>query len=171
MGDTIRPFPAKLILYYMINFSGEHLCRLDDKGRLKIPSAMLKQLPEEDKGSFYINRGFERCLILYPKSGWLNIVAEINKLNSFQEKTRKFKRHFYRGSTELIIDSSDRILLPKQLLVWANLEKDITILGLSNYIEIWDTKAINEFFDEDSSEYSDLGEQVMGKANNDTKGN
>ena len=155
----------------MISFNGEYECRLDDKGRVKIPSGLLKQLPSEAKENFFVNRGFEHCLILYPKSEWQNIIAEINKLNSFNEKTRKFRRYFYRGATELTLDSSDRILLPKQLFEWANIDKDITLFAHTNMVEIWDSNTYKTLLDDDPINYSELGEQVMGNINKNAEGN
>src|SRR5665647_3046300 len=108
----------------MLNFLGEYDCRLDDKGRIKMPAALIKQLPADAQDKYVLNRGFEQHLILYPKSEWLIITEEINKLNAYERKVREFKRFFYRGATELSIDSSSRLLLPKSLLEWAKIDKD-----------------------------------------------
>jgi MraZ protein len=95
------------------NFFGEYECKLDEKGRLKLPSAILNQLGESSSHDFVANRGFEKCLYLFPKTVWTSKLSEIQGLNEYLPEVRQFKRIFYRGSTELIPDKTDRILLPK----------------------------------------------------------
>ena len=100
----------------MSGFLGEHICKLDAKGRMKVPAALKKQFSPENKGRFVINRGFENCLTLYPFDQWQKVSARVNKLNTFKKKHRDFKRYFNRGATEIILDSSERLLLPKRLV-------------------------------------------------------
>jgi MraZ protein len=135
----------------MAVFLGEFPCAVDNKSRLRIPSGLLKQLLPADAGKFIINRGFEKCLVLYPLSEWERIFARINKLNTFKKENREFKRTFLRGATELVLDSAERMLLPKQLMEYADI-KD----------EVWNPKHYDELMSGDSDKYSDLAERVMG---------
>ena len=84
----------------MTNFFGEYECKLDEKGRLKLPSAILNQLGESTSRDFVANRGFERCLYLFPKTVWNTKLAEVQGLNEYLPEVRQFKRYFYRGATE-----------------------------------------------------------------------
>ncbi len=146
----------------MSQLFGEHDCKLDAKSRMRIPSPLLKQLGEEGPHSFVLNRGLEKCLILYPKGIWDKTVEEINKLNPFVEANRKFSRFFYRGATKLITDSADRILVPKRLAEYAGIKKEVIVIGLNNRIEIWAAEKYDDLMDEDAEEFSDLAQQVMG---------
>ena len=74
----------------MMGFLGEFEATLDTKGRFLLPVGFKKQLPEEDNARFVINRGFEKCLSLYPMNSWEPIFDEISKLNDFDPKVREW---------------------------------------------------------------------------------
>lgn len=146
-------------------FLGEFECKIDVKGRLKFPSMLKRQLLPGAQGRFVVNRGFENCLVLYPFNEWEVISAEINKLNLYVKKNRDFIRYFYRGATELELDSNDRILLPKSLLEYATVDKDLVLFAYSNRIEIWNKKAYKGLLDDEPKDFADLAEDVMGRVN------
>ena len=77
------------------NFIGEFECKLDAKGRLMLPSNLRKQLDPSAQERFVMNRGFEKCLVLYPKNDWEYISAEVNKLNQYVKKNREFRRSLF----------------------------------------------------------------------------
>lgn len=146
----------------MIGFLGEYEVTLDSKGRFLLPAGLKKQLPEGDAASFVINRGFEKCLTLYPTSSWEPIFSKISKLNDFDPKVREFRRWFLNGATQTDLDSAGRMLIPKNLLEHAGLEKDVVLVSAVNKVEIWDKKKYQEFFDSYSPEsFSDVAAQVM----------
>ena len=99
----------------MIGFLGEYEATLDAKGRFLLPAGFKKQLPEEGATHFIINRGFEKCLTLYPQQSWDPIFSEISKLNDFDPKVREFRRYFLNGAIQLELDSAGRLLVPKNL--------------------------------------------------------
>ena len=99
----------------MIGFLGEYEATIDTKGRFLLPAGLKKQLPGDDDAEFVINRGFEKCLTLYPSKNWKPIFTEISKLNDFDPKVREFRRYFLNGATTLELDSAGRLLLPPNL--------------------------------------------------------
>ena len=146
----------------MIGFLGEYEATLDAKGRFLLPAGFKKQLPEEGGGSFVINRGFEKCLTLYPLQSWDPIFSKISKLNDFDPKVREFRRYFLNGATHLELDSAGRLLLPKNLSEHASLEKDIVLVSAIHKIEIWDKRKYTQFFDTFTPQsFSDLANEVM----------
>ena len=152
----------------MTNFLGEYYCKLDTKGRVMMPASLKKQVPDASEGKFVINRGFEKCLVLYTKEEWDKITAEINKLNQYVRKNREFIRYFYRGATELQFDSSSRLLLPKMLLTYAGIEKEAVLFANANKIEVWDAETYDNLINNEPEYFSELAEQVMGDLGNDT---
>lgn len=150
----------------MTNFIGEFECKLDVKGRLMLPSGLRKQLDPSAQEQFVLNRGFEKCLVLYPKNDWEYISAEVNKLNQYVKKNREFIRYFYRGATELGLDTTGRILLPKRLLGYAGVEKEVVLFAYSNRIEVWDSATYNNLLTDEPDEFADLAEEVMGGSKN-----
>lgn len=147
-------------------FIGEFACTLDLKGRVMLPSALQKQIPVKAKNRFVINRGFEKCLVLYPRNEWDIISAEVNKLNLYIKDNRDFARYFFRGATELEADKSNRILMPKSLCDYAAINKDIILFGYANRIEVWSEKLYRKQMDEEPRDFVKLAELVMGKLTN-----
>ena len=70
----------------MIGFLGEYEATLDSKGRFLLPAGFKKQLPEEGPTQFVVNRGFEKCLSLYPIKSWEPIFTRISQLNDLNPK-------------------------------------------------------------------------------------
>jgi MraZ protein len=146
----------------MIGFLGEYEATVDAKGRFLLPAAIKKKLPEDSPGQFVINRGFEKCLTLYPVNNWQPIFEGISKLNDFDPKVREFRRYFFNGATELELDSAGRLLIPPNLREHASIGKDIVLVGSMQKIEIWDQKKYKEFFDSMTPQaFSQLAKDVI----------
>lgn len=141
---------------------GEYECKIDAKGRMRMPSMLIKQLASEGELTFVINRGIEPCLTLYPKDVWDKIVKKVNGLNTYIKKNRDFIRYFYRGATELALDSSDRVLLPKRLTEYAGIEKEVILFAVNDRIEIWSANKFDNLIEEEPTDFSTLAEDVMG---------
>ncbi len=148
----------------MTGFLGEFESTLDPKGRFLLPAGLKKQLPEGENTRFVINRGFEKCLSLYPKQTWDPLFSKMQSLNDFNPKVREFRRYFLNGAMEVELDSAGRLLLPPNLKEYANLEKDIVLASAIDKIEIWSVGNYKKFFESYSpDDFSSLAEQVMVK--------
>jgi len=147
----------------MVQLLGEYDCKIDAKGRLRMPSALLKQLGELESYKFVVNRGFEKCLMLYPEEVWTKITKEIDQLNIYDEKNRQFVRYFYRGATPILTDAAERILFPKRLLAYAGLTKEIVLFAYKDRVEVWDSEAYEEQINSEPSDFTVLAQQVMAK--------
>lgn len=146
----------------MTGFIGEFDCKLDAKGRLVLPSGMKKQLDPAAQERFVLNRGFEGCLVLYPSNEWEKITGELSKLNLFVAKNRKFYRQFHNGATVVQLDGSGRLLLPKTLKAFAEVDKDAVLFAYANRIEIWAKNKYEQVMAQDEDEFAQLAEDVMG---------
>lgn len=144
---------------------GEYECKIDPKGRLRMPTDLVSQLGEGQSHAFVVNRGFEKCLMLYPEPVWEKITNEINQLNLYNKKNRDFVRYFYRGAQKLEMDSADRILITKRLLEYAGVDKDVILSAYNDRIEIWAKDQYDLLLDEEPDDFSDLAEDVLGKIN------
>ena len=148
----------------MTGFLGEYEATLDAKGRFLLPAGFKKQVPEEESGRFIINRGFEKCLALYPLKNWEPLFAEISELNDFDPKVREFRRYFLNGATIVEPDTAGRLLIPPNLKIHADLQKDIVLVAAVNKIEIWDSNKYKQLFDSFSPDaFSNLASEVMVK--------
>jgi MraZ protein len=146
----------------MNNFLGEFECRLDSKSRISLPAGLHRQLPPEAKEHFVINRGFEKHLTLYHITQWEIISTEINRLNLYVKKNRQFARYFFRGASELKLDSNNRLLLPKRLLDYADIQEKIVLFAYSNRIEVWAEELYNELIEDEPEDFAYLAEEIMG---------
>ncbi len=149
----------------MANLFGEYVCKLDVKGRFMLPAGLKKQLSEADQERFVINRGFEKNLTLYPDSEWQKITREINSLNLYNKKNREFVRYFYRGASELNCDSANRLLLPKTLIDYAAIDKEVILFAYGNRIEVWSKELYENTMSIEPEDFSNLAEEVMGRIN------
>ena len=148
----------------MIGFLGEYEVTLDAKGRFLLPAALKKQLAGEAASQFIVNRGIEQCLTLYPLETWEPLFMELSKLNDFDPQVRQFRRSFLNGATQVELDTAGRILLPKPLMEYAGLAKDLLLVSAINKIEIWDSSKYKQLFESVSPEgYSQLANTVMNK--------
>jgi len=150
------------------NFVGEYKCKLDAKGRLRIPSDLKAQMSPEADGKFVINRGIGGCLEMYPSNYWKVVRAQLTrKLNKFNPKHLAFMRQFMAGAKEMALDSADRVNFPKHLLDMMGLKGEVYLVAsLSNTIEVWAAdkwEAQIENFD--PQDYEGLAGDVMGDIN------
>ena len=142
---------------------GEYECKLDAKGRMRLPTGLINQLGEGQSHTLVINRGFEKCLVLYPEDVWKKISGEIDALNIYNKKNRDFARYFYRGAQELTMDSADRILLPKRLMEYAGIENDVILSAYNGRIEVWSKDEYDRMMEDEPIDFSDLANDVLGK--------
>ena len=141
---------------------GEFECKIDAKGRMRLPTSLIKQLGVESTHEFVINRGVEKCLMMYPKNVWAVLSAKVKRLNQYVKKNREFVRYFYKGASELVPDSSDRVLLSKRLLEYAGIEKEAILFAIDDRIEVWAKEKYDNLMDAEPENFSDLAEEVMG---------
>lgn len=146
----------------MSQFLGEYDCKIDAKGRFILPAGLKKQVPEKADGTFVLNRGFERCLVLYPKNEWDSITAEINQLNPYVKKNRDFIRYFFRGAMEMSLDGNGRLLLPKRLQEYTGIKKEIVLFAHTNKIEVWAKEEYDSLLSDEPDDFAELAETVMG---------
>ena len=147
----------------MINIIGTYECKADAKGRVMFPAALKKQLQKVIGDSFVIKRSvFNQCLEIHPMNEWNEVVRQVNKLNRFVKKNNDFIRSYMAGLKVVEVDSSGRFLIPKDLLVFAGLEKEIVLSSSVNMIEIWDKTSYELSVSRTIKNFANLAENVMG---------
>lgn len=144
---------------------GEFDCKLDAKGRFLLPMGLRRQLPEEQQTEFVVNRGLDTCLVLYPIQVWETELERIQSKNQFVSKNRAFTRMFLNGATPLSLDGNGRALLPKRLMEYAGLAKEIVLIAQIDKVEIWDKQAYDAWLLEPGFDFEQLAEEVMGENN------
>lgn len=144
----------------MSGLIGEYACKLDDKGRLSLPSRLRAQFPESAGNTLVVNRGFEKCLVLYTREDWLLETGKLNAVDDFlSPEIRRFKRIFTNGANLVQIDNAQRILIPRKLLEYAELEDEVILSAYGNKVEIWSRKNYDSELSVDSDELSRLAQE------------
>jgi MraZ protein len=131
-----------------------------------LPSTVKKQLSSVLQDGFVLKRSvFQPCLELYPMSEWNILMGKVNKLNRFVKKNNDFIRRFTAGVKIVELDVSGRMLIPKDLHLFAGISKDVVLSSSVNIIEIWDKDKYENAIDEAAGDFADLAEEVMGNLN------
>jgi MraZ protein len=141
-------------------FYGEYNYRIDNKGRLFIPSKFRESVEKQGSISFFITKGLEGCLMVFAESGW-RIEEEKLRALPFQKKdARKFQRIFFSGASQTEPDTQGRILVPKYLKDYANLETDVKIIGVSHYFEVWNPTQWEDFKKQSEKSFEEIAERL-----------
>jgi len=143
---------------------GTYECKADAKGRLMLPVALKKQLVSSLAKGFVLKRAvFQPCLELYPLQEWEALMQKVNKLNRFKKKNNDFIRRFTAGVKAIELDVSGRLLIPKDLIGFAGIKKEIVVSSAVNIVEIWDKAQYEKAIDDAASDFASLAEDVMGQ--------
>lgn len=136
---------------------GEYRHTLDAKNRLVAPSKVREELGSK----FYITKGFDKCLYIFPEESWMKFVQKINGLPASQEKVRRVQRRFIGSSQECEPDKQGRFLIPANLREYAQITKEVMFVGLYDRIEVWSQEKWDEYNDEEESMDDVAGDLVF----------
>ncbi len=154
----------------MATFIGDYTCKVDEKGRITLPSTFKKQMDSASGDHFVVKKDiFEKCLVLYPFDEWERqnqIIRE--RINPYNKEHNKFLRNFYKGTAELVLDGNGRLLIPKRLLDQVEISREVIMAGQDGKIEIW-AKHLYEQIDETEDDFASLAEKIMGNPEEDRK--
>ena len=127
---------------------GEYKHSIDAKGRLTMPA----KLRDELGASFTVTKGLDGCLAVYPEKEWESLEDRIRALGN-GEKARRVKRYYFANAFDAQLDAQGRILIPAGLREFADLQKDVVVIGQLDHAEIWNSekwRVYNEAIDAES---------------------
>ena len=143
-------------------FIGSFKYSVDSKGRVSIPAKLRKNLTPEANDTFILTRGTAQCIDVYPMDNWKELAAnKLNQLNSFDPKEAMFIRMFLQEAAEDKLDAQSRLLIPKTLIEYAGIEKEIFILGAVKKIEFWNPEKYEAYLKENVQSYEQIANEVM----------
>lgn len=138
-------------------FLGTHNPRLDDKGRLILPAKFRDQLAE----GLVVTRGQERCLFVYPTAAFAQVHERLRQAPVSSKQARDFQRLFLSGASDEVPDRQGRITVPANLRSYAGLDRDCTVIGAGERVEIWDTPSWDRYLADQEEEFATLTEEVI----------
>lgn len=155
----------------MLNLIGTYECKADVKGRVMVPAALKKQLTPAMADGFVIKRAvFQSCLEMYPMIEWNDLMQKMGQLNRFNRKNNDFIRRFTAGVRTVELDTTGRLLIPKDLMSFAGINREIVISSAINIVEIWDKNKYEQAINDSANDFADLAEDVMGDASKNANG-
>jgi MraZ protein len=146
----------------MSSFKGSDVYSVDAKGRISIPAKMRRNINPDAQSTFVVTRGFEKCLHAYPLDEWQKLEANIKSLSQISEHDRFSMRMLLQWSEELLFDSQYRLLVPRALLDYAEIKKEVYIIGVLDHIEFWDPTNFKRYLDSMKRSYENVAESVLG---------
>lgn len=165
MGNN--PIKSQKWLTGMItSFAGESKHILDEKGRIAIPARYRRWLSDDHQAyAFVVTKGSDPCLVAYPYIEWDRLSEKLMQLSQFKKKNRAFVRAISRNSVRLKCDKQGRISIPRMLLDFAGIQKEVMIIGTLNCLELWDPKVLENHKESqiplDDDYFEDLGSEVF----------
>ncbi|MBO5476559.1 MAG: division/cell wall cluster transcriptional repressor MraZ [Clostridia bacterium] len=135
---------------------GEYRHNVDVKGRVSVPSKFRGDLGQ----TFVITKGLDNCLFMYSKQEWETFELKLKELPLTNQDARSFVRFFFAGAAECEVDKQGRINIPQNLREYANIQKDVVIVGVATRAEIWDSENWNKYTSSDSLDGTKLASQM-----------
>ena len=138
---------------------GEYEHTLDEKGRLTLPSRLRPYF----EGGIVITKGVDRCLFAFPPEEWAVFKANIKSNADLSAKGRQLSRMFFSMAFEATLDRQGRVLVPTKLAEYAGLRRDVTIAGVDDRLEIWNTDEWNRYLTSADESFSEIVEELAGR--------
>lgn len=142
-------------------FYGEFSHSIDRKGRLILPAKFRETAKAHFVEKFYITRGLDNCLFMFAEEEWRSQETKFKSMPFTKLESRKFNRLYFSGAVEITFDSQGRILLPQYLKDFAQIKKDVVVVGVSNRIEIWAKDKWLEFYGNSRQSFEEIAEKLM----------
>ncbi|MFH0941337.1 MAG: division/cell wall cluster transcriptional repressor MraZ [Candidatus Omnitrophota bacterium] len=142
-------------------FYGEYAHSIDNKGRLILPSKLRETAKNNFVEKFYITRGLDKCLFMFSEEEWKAAEQKFKSMSFTKQDSRKFNRLYFSGAVEIIPDKQGRILLPSYLKDFAQIKRDVVIIGVSSRIEVWAKDQWQEFYKSNLESFEDTAEKLI----------
>jgi MraZ protein len=138
---------------------GEHEHTLDDKNRLTLPAKLREHLGEH----VVVTHGLDGCLYAYAQADWERLSQRILELDPLGKESRMMRRHFFAGATPADLDRQGRMVVPAALLKSAGIEREVTVAGVYDHLEIWDRAAWRAQLQEVEGSAEDVAERLANR--------
>jgi len=142
-------------------FYGEYLHSIDRKGRLILPAKFREVARTNFIEKFFVTRGLDKCLFMFCEEEWRTQENKFKNMSFTKQQARTFNRLFFSGAIDFAPDAQGRILLPQYLKDYAEIKKDVAVIGVSNRIEIWSRQLWQEFYSTSRQSFEEVAEKII----------
>jgi MraZ protein len=142
-------------------FYGEFEHSIDRKGRLILPAKFRETAKNQFVEKFFVTRGLDKCLFMFSEEEWRSQENKFKTMSFTKQQSRTFNRLLFSGAVEVGPDKQGRILLPQYLKEFADIKRDVMIVGVSNRIEIWARDKWRDFYSNSRQSFEEIAEKLM----------
>ena len=142
-------------------FYGEYLHSIDRKGRLILPAKFRETAKANFIEKFYITRGLDKCLFMFSEEEWKQQESKLKAMPFTKQQSRTFNRLYFSGAVDVVPDKQGRILVPQYLKDFADIKREVTVVGVSNRIEIWSKQVWEDFYGTSKQSFEEISEKLM----------
>ena len=142
-------------------FYGEYAHTIDRKGRIILPSRFREIAKAHYIEKFFVTRGLDKCLFMFSEDEWHAQEQKFKGISFTKQQARTFNRLYFSGAQEILPDKQGRILLPAYLKDYAQIKREVVIVGVSNRIEIWSKDKWSEFYSNSRQSFEEIAEKIM----------
>jgi len=140
---------------------GEYTHILDDKDRFILPAKFREKIKALEKKKFFITRGLDGCLFLIPQEAWEKLEDKLKALPFTKQQSRTFNRLYFSGASEIDIDTQGRVILPEYLKEFAQIKREVVIIGVADRIEVWSKGRWDKFYQESKKRFEEMAENLF----------
>jgi MraZ protein len=142
-------------------FYGEYFHSIDRKGRLILPSKFREVAKGNFVEKFFVTRGLDTCLFMFSEEEWRSQESKFKAMPFTKQESRIFNRLYFSGAVDVVPDRQGRILLPQFQKDYAQIKKEVVIVGVSNRIEIWGAEKWKEFYGTWKQSFEEIAEKLV----------
>ncbi len=142
-------------------FYGEFEHSIDRKGRLILPAKFRETAKNQFIEKFFVTRGLDKCLFMFSEEEWRSQENKFKGMSFTKQQSRTFNRLLFSGAVDVAADKQGRILLPQYLKDFADIKRDVVVVGVSNRIEIWSKDAWRDFYSNSRQSFEEIAEKLM----------
>jgi len=142
-------------------FYGEYFHSIDRKGRLILPAKFRDAAKANFVEKFFITRGLDKCLFMFSEEEWRTQEAKFKAMPFTKQEARTFNRLYFSGAIEVIPDKQGRIIIPQYLKDFAEIKKDVVVVGVSNRVEVWAQDKWEAFYGNSRASFEEIAEKLI----------
>jgi len=142
-------------------FYGEYTHGIDRKGRIILPAKFRETAKENGIERFFLTRGLDKCIFMFSDYEWSTQEQKFKNMSFTKRESRSFNRMFFSGAIEIAPDKQGRFIIPQYLKDFAQVKKDVMVIGVSSRIEIWDKSIWQEFYQGSQNSFEQIAENLL----------
>lgn len=142
-------------------FYGEYFHSIDRKGRLILPAKFRETAKAHFVEKFFVTRGLDSCLFMFSEEEWKTQENKFKAIPFTKQQARTFNRLYFSGAAEVTFDGQGRMLIPQYLKDFAQIKKEVVVVGVSNRIELWAKNKWEEFYGSSRQSFEEIAEKLM----------